>query len=678
MHHRRDAAARPPRGLLLRVPVAAAVAAATLHLAPAATSAQDVDPAGEASAPRPSPAVVVPVPEYRAAVEAGTRSADGAPGPGYWQQWADYRIRASLDTDDRELEGRAEITYHNRSPDTLTHLWLHLHQNLHAPGTVRNETQEVTGGVHLDRVAVDGTALREDADEGPSWSARATLLRLDPASPVPPGSEVRVDVAWSFTVPQSGGGRMGWDGGDLFYLGYWYPQMAVYDDVVGWHTDPYRGRGEFYMGYGSYDVTLEVPDGWVVRATGTLQNPREVLPGDVRERLQRASGSDSVVHVLEEGDFGAGSATLEGEDGTLAWRFVADTVRDFAFSATRRSLWDAARTPVGDRDGDGEDEYARVEALYRPEAPKWSRTWRYAQHSIDFLSRFTGLPYPWPHMTAVEGGGIIGGGMEYPMMTLIGDYRAASDSALYYVTAHELAHMWFPMAVGTDEKRYAWMDEGTITFLENQARKEFFPGRDHDVPDREDYLDVARDGDEVPVMTWMDYQYPPAGNVPNYDKPASLLVALRHVLGEEAFREAFAAFADTWRYRHPYPWDLFRTFERAAGRDLGWFWRSWYYETWSLDHAVAGLEQREGSATVTVEDRGWGIMPAPLEITLEDGTTLTRTVPAERWIEGGTTARVDVEVDAPVVRVEIDPEGDLPDVDRSDNVWEREEDGAGS
>lgn len=669
------AASAPPTAVppvpLLAAALAFAAAAGVPASAPAA--AQDVDPAGEASGERPSPDAVLPPRGYRAAVEAGTRSADGSPGPGYWQQWADYRIRARLDPGDHTVEGQARIVYENRSPDTLRHLYLHLHQDLYREGAVRNEPVETTGGVRLDRVAVDGTELPEGTDDGPGYRREATLLRLEPDAPLPPGAETRISVEWSFRVPGAGTGRMGRSGGDLYFVGYWYPQMAVYDDVVGWHTDPYLARGEFYAGYGRYDARLEVPEGWVVRATGRLQNAEDVLPSRVRKRLERAGRSDSVVHVVREDELGPGGATRTSEDGTLEWRFVAGGVRDFAFSATRRSLWDAARSPVGDRDGDGEVEHTRVEALYRPEADRWERTWRYARHSIDFLSRFTGASYPWPHMTALEGGGVIGGGMEFPMMTLMGDYEARGDSALYYVTAHELAHMWIPMQVGTDEKRYAWMDEGTITFLENQARKEYFPGRDHDVPDLESYLEVARAGDEVPVMTWMDYQYPPAGNVPNYQKPGSLLVALRHVLGDETFREALSTFLHEWSYRHPYPWDLFRTFERVSGRDLEWFWRSWYYETWSLDHAVAGVEQSGGEATVRVEDRGWGIMPVPLEVELADGTTTTRTIGVEPWLEGDREASATIEADSPVVRVEIDPERDLPDVDRQNNVWTRED-----
>ncbi|HSR43153.1 MAG TPA: hypothetical protein VLL48_13290, partial [Longimicrobiales bacterium] len=399
-------------------PLAGPSTAAALVLAAAALSAS---PAAAQDSVRPVPDPVRPPPGYRGAAEAGTRSADGSPGPAYWQQDASYQIEATLTTEGGPtLHGSARILYRNRSPDTLEVLHLHLHQNLHAPGAVRNEAQEVTGGATLGRVAVDGTELSAlgeaeggaggaDADAAPGYGVEATVLALRPAAPVAPGDSARVEVDWRFRVPRSGAGRMGWSE-DLFFLAYWYPQMAVYDDVVGWHTDPYLGRAEFYMGFADYDVRLTLPEGWVVRATGTLENPSDVLPADVRERLRRADGSDTVVHVLGADDIGPGAATVDAPDDQLTWRFTASDVRDFAFSATRRSRWDAARAPVGDRDGDGAEDHTRVEALWRSSAPLWDDVWRYSQHAIDFLSRYTDLPYPWPHMTAVEGGGIIGGG----------------------------------------------------------------------------------------------------------------------------------------------------------------------------------------------------------------------------------------------------------------------------
>ena len=620
---------------------------------------------------RPLPHPVVPPASFERAIQAGTRTRTGEPGPNHWQQWTDYTLRAELDTEKKRLDGSAEIVYQNHSPDTLNILFVHLLQNLHAPGAVRNEPLEVTGGVQLQHVVADGTELDQGPLREPAYAIQGTIMGIRPPRPVPPGESITLSFDWGFLVPQSGAGRMGWSEDNLFFIAYWYPQMAVYDDVVGWHIDPYLGNAEFYNGFGNYDVTVEVPDGWVVMGTGRLLNRSEVLPDPIRARLERAERSDEVVHVLTAEDLGPASTTHRGRASKLQWHFQADSVRDVAFSAMQASYWDAARTPVGDRDGDGSTDYVRVDAFYRQSAPKWQNTARYAQHSIDFLSRFTGVSYPWPHMTVVEGGGIIGGGMEFPMMTLIGDYNERGDSALYYVTAHELAHMWVPMTVNTDEKRYAWMDEGTTTFNENQARKEFFPGFDHDSPDRETYIRMALSGNEGEMMRWGDYYYTGAYGVASYAKPASVLAALRGLLGEETFVRAYHTFMRRWAFKNPKPWDFFNTFNRVTGQNLDWFWRSWYYETWTLDQAVASVTTDRDNTTIVIEDRGWVPMPARITITLEDGETLEREVPVETWLSGATTYELRVQGGSPVVRVEIDASGVFPDIDRANNVWNR-------
>lgn len=462
---------------------------------------------------------------------------------------------------------------------------------------------------------------------------------------------------------------MGWSRDNLFFIAYWYPQMAVYDDVVGWHTDPYLGSAEFYAGFGDYDVSVDAPQGWMVVATGTLENAADVLPAAVRDRLARAERSDSVVAIVTAADLAAGRATERSATGRLVWRYRAANVRDVAFSATRASLWDAARTPVGDRDADGQPDYARVDALYRAEAPRWRQAAHYARHSIDFLSRFTGFPYPWPHMSAVEGAGIIGGGMEFPMMTLIGDYNQRGDSALYYVVAHEFAHMWVPMSVGTDERRYGWMDEGTTSFNENQARKEFFPGPDHDEPDRQSYLEAARTGYESEMMRWTDYLYPNQGGTASYTKPASVLVALRALLGDSLFLRAYHTYIRRWAFKHPKPWDFFNSFNDVTGRNLDWFWRSWYYETWTLDQAVASVTPGPDGTRIVIEDRGLVPMPAWVTVTLAGGATRRHEVPVEHWLSGARTTLVSIPPGAAVARVEIDAERVFPDVDRANNLW---------
>jgi len=624
-----------------------------------------------AVAQRPIPYPATPSPDFQQAVGRGTRTTTGEPGLQYWQQWTDYTLFASLDPAAKRVTGRAQIRYHNRSPYALNVVFLQLPQNLHAQGAVRLEEQEVTGGMQLSRVVVSGQSLsQQPLDQGAGYDIFGTTMAVRPPAPVRPGGQLVMEIEWAFVVPQSGAGRMGWSGDNLFHIAYWYPQMTVFDDVVGWQTDAYTGNAEFYAGFGSYALTVEAPAGWIVAATGRLENAAEVLPETVRQRLARAERSDTVVHVLTESDFGPGNATAGSAGARLRWRFAADTVRDVAFSVVRESRWDATRTPVGDRDGDGTPDYATVHALWRTTAPRWQHAWRYGQHAIDFLSRWTGIPYPWPHMTVVEGSDIIGGGMEFPMMTLIGDYNEQEAADLYNVVAHELAHMWVPMQIGNDERRRAWMDEGTTTFNENRARAEFRPGDTADADEREGYLGVARAGLEGEIMRWSDYHYPgPAYGVASYQKPSTLLAALRGMLGDDQFARAFQEYLRRWRYKHPTPWDFFNTFASITGRNLDWFWRTWYYETWTLDQAVASVTPGTDGTTVVVEDRGLAPMPVRLTITRTDGTVEEAEIPVETWLTGARTAEYLVVGRLGVAAVEIDAAQVFPDIDRSNNRW---------
>ena len=657
------------RSILWPAALAGLLASCATSAAQRAVPAETTPPAAGPTAPeRVLPYPVEAPPWFERAVQAGTRTETGEPGPRYWQNDASYTLDARVDAEARRLDGRARIVYNNNSPNVLQNLHVDLTQNFHAPGVIRFEEAEVTGGVSLGRVVVDGTTLGTEG-QGPRYLVSGTRLVILPPGPVQPGSSVTLEIDWSFDIPQAGAGaRMGHDEG-LFYLGYWYPQMAVYDDVIGWHPDPFVGSTEFYSGFASYDLTVDAPSGWVVMGTGELTNAEEVLAPAVLERYRRAHGSDQVVEVLRAADFD--NATAAGSNGRLRWHFVSDSMRDVAFSLTRTANWDAMRTPVGDRDGDGAIDYTLINSFWRSSAPKWSEVARYSAHAITFFSEFMDLPYPWPHMTAVEGGGIIGGGMEFPMMTLMGDYNQSTDSALYYVTAHELAHMWTPMIVSNDERRYTWMDEGTTTFNENSARMDFFPGRYHYADDQNTYLQIAGTGFEGEIMRQSQYHYSAAAyGIASYMKPGSVLLALRGVLGEETFMRAYREYFDRWKYKHPYPWDMWRTFEDVSGEDLDWFWRSWYYETWTLDQAVGSVTSAAGNTTIVIEDRGRVPMPVPLTITYGDGRTEQRTIPVDRWLEGHRSATITLD-SGDVARVEIDAQRAFPDVNRSNNVWTR-------
>ena len=640
---------------------------------------------GRTEAPPPAPSAgpggtatssttrVMEVPAMEAfdrALANGTRARSGEPGPRYWQQWADYRLAAELNPVSKRLTGTAAIRYHNRSPDTLGVVYVQLLHNIFAPGSRHNtDIPWAVEGYQLSRVAAQGAALAEGKGEGAGYEVDGTIMRIRLPEPIPPGGTADLDFAYRIRIPPDGAPRGGQDG-EVYYISYWYPQMAVYDDVNGWQTDQYYGNAEFYMGYGNYDVALTVPAGWLVSSTGTLTNAAEVLSAQTRARLDSAMSAPEIVHVVTEADRGAGKATAAGTDGKLTWRFRAENVRDVAWGASAGYLWDATNAEVGDANGDGGPDTTRVDALWRPEmrTSHWDRAARYGRHSVEFLSEYL-WPYPYPPMTAGDGP-VSCGGMEYPMMTCIGGQW--DTLTMYEVVVHEIAHMWHPMQIGSDEKRFAWMDEGFAQFTQSQAMPDFFKGYDDEAENREPYLNLAITGGEVELMRHGD-RYPnyTTYGTASYYKTATVLVALRGVLGRETFERAFREYGRRWQYKHPMPYDFFNTVEDVSGRDLSWFWRTWFFETWKLDQAIDTVATVGDSVEVVVENLGRAPMPVHLEVTRAEGEPQRVEIPVSAWFAGQKRASVRIPREPAIRSIELDPERQFPDVDRGNGRWPR-------
>ena len=649
--------------------VAVSAAASAMILAcssgtpPAASAAAPVLSA-HSVAVRPVPYPVFETPGFKRAVDRGTRTRTGEPGPRYWTQYARYALRAELDPRDKRLTGNARARYQNRSPDTLRFVAVHLYQNLFAPGAARNVEVPTTTGMTLLRVTAQGRPLPQlrdvDASVQPGFQIEGTIAWIRLPTPLAPGSAADFEFSWEYTVPLDGAPRSGTDG-EVFMIAYWYPQFAVYDDVNGWQTDWYMGNAEFYMDYADYDVALTVPAGWLIGATGELKNASEVLTPETRERLAQARRLPEVVHVVTEADRAPGRSTTAGTGGKVTWLFEAHNVRDFAWGTSDKYLWDATRA-----------DSATINAFYRPSriAWAWDQSARYARHAIEFLSGFL-WPYPYPQMTALDGV-VSCSGMEYPMITCIGGQR--DTLGLYSVTVHEFGHMWFPMQVGSDEKRHAWQDEGLTRFNQAQAMRSFFGGYDLERVVRDAYLGFARTGDEVELMRHGDL-YPvgtPAYSVASYQKMATNLVALRALLGDDVFMQAYREYGRRWIGKHPTEYDFFNTFNEVSKRDLSWFWRTWFYETWTLDQAIAGVDVRGDSATITVEDHGLAPMPVRLVITRQGTSTVERReISVDVWLRGERRATLRVAAAPKIVKVEIDPENAFPDIDRTNNRWGR-------
>jgi hypothetical protein len=659
-------------GLRKGVVAGATLTLAILCLTPPSARSQDVPD----TVRRPVPAPVVSPPYYRNALQRGTRSADGSPGPNYWTQWADYDLSAKLDPASALLEGKETIRYHNRSPYGLRILVVNLYQNLYSQGVIRNEPEEITGGVTLKSVVVGGDTLEAgDARSGPSYRVDGTIMTIRPPEDVEAGDSVTLGFEWSFTLPQNGSGRMGYSNHEVYLVGYWFPKMAVFDDLRGWDAEPYMGNAEFYEDYGDYTASLTVPAGWTLWATGELQNPAEVYSPTTLDRLRQAAVADTDVVVASTAEVKSGKATAAAPSGWLTYRFKADSVRDFTWTTSDVQRWDATSAVVPDRNGDGKDDRVLINSFWREDrAPLWEDQWKYGKEAIEFHSKYTGLAYPWPHMTSVEGADIIGGGMEFPMMTLIGPYQGRTPQDLFNVTAHELAHMWIPMIVGTNETRHAWMDEGSTTFLEDQSRMEYWPGVDHHRVEAQDYLRTAAADQEQSMMRNGDWYAPgPGYEVASYSKPATLMVALREMMGRDSWEKAYRSFIAEWKYKHPTPWDFFETFQKAVAGNLDWFWTSFYYETWTLDQEVLSVTpENGGGAVVKIVARGFAPYPTKVRITTSGEGVIDRDIPVEYWLDG----HADAEIDLPpsvgaVTRVELDPDGYAPDVDRSNNFWPR-------
>jgi hypothetical protein len=647
-------------------------------------------PAATLEAGRPLPGPVYEIPEFTRAVERGTRTRDGRPGAANWVQHARYRIDARLDPTEHRVTGEEQVVYLNHSPDTLRRLAVFLRQNAFAAGNPRRQPAPITGGMTLDRVAVGGRVLRppgpavaavpitdlakENAPAAGDYAVDGTVAWIPLSTPLLPHDSVALDFAWSYSPPPSpSDGRQGREG-DVYFMGYWYPQVAVYDDVHGWVADPYLLQAEFYMDPADYDVRVTVPRGWTVGATGRLVNAPEVLSASARARLAEARRAGTIVHVVEPGPPAA--AAFAGRGPTATWHFVAPDVRDFAWGASDEYVWDATRALVGGPGGTRDT--VDINSFYRRSGP--AAAWamggaRFTRDAVERLSAYL-WRYPWPTMTSMEGV-LDSGGMEYPMMTIMQPFT--DTLALAGDLMHETGHMWFPMQVGSNEQRYPWMDEGFTQFDVAQGMRALYGepragGRptDSEPGQRELYLKAARAGHDLPLM-WPGDLYP--GDlyfIMFYDKTAQALAALRAVMGEATFHRAFREYGRRWIGRHPYPADFFNTMSAAAGRDLSWFWCTWFYEAWPLDQALGPVETAGDSTTITIEDRGLAPMPVRLAIARADGRVERLELPASVWLGGARRVTARVAARPTVTRVEVDPEGAFPDLDPGNQVWSGE------
>ncbi len=729
------------------------------------------------------------------------RTASGAPGPQYWQQSADYNIKVALDEKARRIDAAETITYTNRSPDPLRYLWLQLDQNRFRDDSLarRSETAGKSGtrrsktgeGDSLSYNALrrhqafqdreygfEITRLADERGRALPYTIVDTMLRIDLPRPLAPGQSTRFSVDWTFNIinRDAVGGRNGYEhfpknDTDIFFLAQWFPRLAAYTDYTGWQHHAFLGRGEFTLEFGDYDVEITVPDNHIVSASGVLQNPGSTLTPTQRKRLDEARTADSPVFIVTPEEALANEKSTPG--GTRTWHFRADNVRDFAWSSSRKYIWDAMGYDQSKVIDDPEAPFVMAMSFYPNEAePLWSHySTQAVVHTMEVYSRYS-FPYPYPTSQSVNTWAR--GGMEYPMITFNGyrpkidektgerTYSAATKYGCIGVIIHEVGHNYFPMIVNSDERQWTWMDEGMNSFLQTVAQFEWdekypynrggkpYAGVLEYIPE---YMVSKK---QVPIMTQSDsvLQFGPNA----YAKPTAAYTILREtILGRDLFDHALREYSRRWRFRRPTPADFFRTMEDASGVDLDWFWRGWFFTTDHVDMAITGVReyqvssqdpdrelalQREKAAAdtpepltpkrnreegiqtrlqripgladfynehdpytptnkarneyqkfrkdledwervaldravtageyvyfVDFENRGGLVMPLPLQLEYEDGTTEFLMIPAEFWRQDDRAATKLLIRPRRVVSVELDPRHEIADADYGNNHY---------
>ena len=605
----------------------------------------------------------------------GVRTAAGAPGPKYWQNEADYNLNVMLDDVNHQISGTVQINYKNNSPESLPFLWLQLDQNIYKSDSRAEKTTSLMGGRYANLGFDGGYAIQSVSVKYQGKEQKIHFIIEDtrmqiflPEALKANGDSLIINMTYHFGIPLRGSDRMGrfeTENGWIYMIGQWYPRMCVFDNVVGWNALPYLGAGEFYLEYGDFDFTITTSGKQLVVASGELVNPAEVLTPEQIKRLDAARYSDKTVMIRNIAE--AKNRTGRMPKDKLVWHFKCKNTRDIAFGASEAFVWDAARINLPD----GKKSLAM--SVYPIESAidsGWKRSTEFVKGSVEsYSSRW----YPYSYPNAVNVAGSVSG-MEYPGIVFC--YLFSQRKELWSVINHEFGHNWFPMIVGSNERKFPWMDEGFNTFINGLSDKDFNKGEFFLKPKfRERSYRFFLASSEA-IMTSPEVTNERNQTPTTYDKPSMGLELLRNnILGEERFDSAFRYYIRSWAFKHPTPWDFFHAMENGSGEDLSWFWRGWFFNNWKLDQAVTNVEYLQSNPVngiiITIQNREKLPMPATVEVKEIGGKTGRVNLPVEIWQRGGewkffypSTRKIE--------SVTIDPDRMLPDSDERNNIWKEQ------
>ena len=594
----------------------------------------------------------LPIPRnIKAAFDKGTRSPDGRPGKNYWQNTADYDLKINFDPTTRLLTGSEQIVYTNSSPDTLRPLVFKLYPNLFKKGAIRNAVvlaNDVTDGVRISSMSIDNRTVD------------STRIRIDGTNmlvggnPILPKQALHVSVTWSYTLNKTPALRTGEIEPGADFIAYFFPRIAVYDDIDGWNTYQYNGTQEFYNDFCHFKAAITVPNNQVVWATGTLLNGPDVLNEKVYQRMQQAEKSNDIITVIDSTE--SENATIHSNP-TNTWQFEANDVTDFVFACSNHYMWHSTSLVVDKTTG----RRTRVDAAFNPRHKDYFDVIHDARRTVEAMSfDFPRWPYPYPHETVVDGLDQ----MEYPMM--VNDNPLEDHAESVELTDHEIFHTMFPFYMGINETKYAWMDEGWATIGEWIIS----PLIDSTLVDDYGVAAVERNAGtetDLPIVT-LSTEIGRAYFTNSYPKPAMGYLFTKDMLGDERFYKGLHFYFQQWHSKHPMPLDFFNCMNTGSGRNLNWFWKKWFYDDGVPDLAISKVLQTGIQKQIIIESPGSKPVPIDLTLTFENGSTKKIHETIAAWEKGNTKTTIRFSDPRKITRIEL---GSVhtPDSDKKNNSW---------
>jgi len=540
---------------------------------------------------------------YQQAYDKNTRTANGKPGAGYWQNTAAYNINVSFTPATRIVSGSEEIIYTNNSPDTLNQIWFKLYPNLYKRGSPRDmhvNAADLSDGVNIESFSVDG--ITEPAN---ALHISATNMWLQVAG-LMPGKQMKFNVSFSYELNKTSHIRTGMVDDSSAFIAYFFPRVAVYDDIDGWNKLPYIGSQEMYNDFCNFDVSISVPKNYIVCATGNLLNAGEVYNAQIAQRISEAEKNDGITKVIDTTDLSNGNITAQNEINT--WKFKADSVTDFVFATSNHYIWyssSLAVDPLTKR-------RTRVDAVFNPAHKDYFNVINYARKTVESMSySIPAWPYPYPHETVFDGLDQ----MEYPMM--VNDNPLENEEDEIELTDHEIFHTMFPFYMGINETKYGWMDEGWATLGEWTIS----PMIDTTYYGMGDYDHYANYDFDMPITTLSTQESGDNYFLNSYPKPAMGYLYVMDYLGDELFTKALHYYIEQWHGKHPMPLDFFNSISDASGKNLNWFWKKWFYDSGAPDLAISNVKQNGNQTTITIVMKGSKPVPIHLTVFYKDGST---------------------------------------------------------